>query len=81
MLERPFRFTHRNQFFELFYIYKSGVGGFYEIFWKFVPKRGGGDGLSYVAKLFISGQLIVKEGSLGAQTVTTGREGASQLLI
>ena len=58
------------------------MGGFYEIFWKFVPKRGGGgDGLSYVAKLFISGHLIVKEGSLGAQTVTTGREGASQLLI
>ena len=43
--------------------------------------EGGGDGLSYVAKLFISGHLIVKEGSLGAQTVTTGREGASQLLI
>ena len=49
-------------------------------FGKLFQKEWGG-GLSYVAKILISGHLMEKEGSLGAQTATARREGLSQLLI
>ena len=60
------------------------TGVVWDVFVRFLGKlfqKEWGGGLSYVAKMLISGHLIEKDGSFGAQSATTGREGLSQLLI
>ena len=72
--------SHREIRFSNSLTFTGVVGMFFRDFRKIVPERVGG-GLSYVAKMLISGHLIEKDGSFGARTATTRREGLSQLLI